>query len=109
MSTIYPRSSALAPRIVNVTPQVCLPQDSDQDSEDSLQDKDPPPRTVTMDSLHLSNSRSQQTTKGTGERSGNEEETEPLLGLIALVPHGEKIETSPGPGVSRVHSVRARG
>lgn len=70
--------------LVNDQPsKLLLPCDS------AYQDKDPSPSIVSTDTFHVRDTPCKYTTEGTGQRGRGEEQSNPVMLLIALIPHGK--------------------
>lgn len=66
----------------------------DEAGEETLEDENPSPSSVTIDVVHLSDGGSQKTAESTGERGGGEEEGISFLCFLALIPHANKVEAA---------------
>src|ERR1700685_95557 len=51
------------------------------------QNENPPPAVISSNTLHMGNAPGEDTTKGTGQRCGTEEQSNAIMLLIAFIPH----------------------
>lgn len=65
--------------------------DSKDESEKALNDKDPGPAVETTNTVHLHNTTSKETTKGTGSSGSREEDGHTETALVTLVPESDVV------------------
>lgn len=67
-------------------------EDTNDDSEEAFEDKDPAPAGIAADTAHLSDRCSKKTAECAGEGGAVEEEGVATLSFVATIPHADKVE-----------------